>query len=158
MSKIQFSEIDSDLAAIPWAITTGKRSAGYCSYRRIQGAKKRVKAHRIVVSRMVGRELTPEDICDHINGDKLDNRRENLRLTDRRGNGRNMHARRSASGFIGVVQDGKKWYARLQMKVNGKKIMLFRERCDTAEEAALAYNRAAARHGWLTRNVFPESS
>ena len=39
--------------------------------------------HRYIMAVALGRPLTPEDICHHRNGDKADNRWENLQLTDR---------------------------------------------------------------------------
>jgi len=87
----------------------------------------------ISMHRMVLKDCDSKYI-DHINGDKLDNRKENL------GNRRKI--KKASSVYKGVGRQPKmspKWYARIQ--VNGKH--LFLGYFKTEVEAALAYNKAA---------------
>lgn len=86
-------------------------------------------------------------MIDHINGDGLDNRRENLRHADHSRNKQNAKRRsqRFTSRYKGVHKEpiyGHKWIA--QLCVNGKVVVV--GRCDSEEEAARAYNEAALRH------------
>ena len=84
-------------------------------------------------------------IVDHINGNKLDNRRENLRLVTMSQSNMNrglIHFERRQSIFSkykGVWWDRNKW--RAAITVAGKKIYL--GRFFDENEAALAYNKAA---------------
>lgn len=113
--------------------------------------------HRAVVERMVGRALTRADIVDHINGDRTDNRRENLRLASVSENARNWHTEvRGAVPYIGVARVALSVNYRAYInsaKYGHRHLGMFA----TAEEAAQAYNDALDELGDATarRNHLP---
>lgn len=99
------------------------------------GAKNKILLHRFIMDAQKG-----EDI-DHINGNKLDNRRNNLRACSRTQNKQNQHKVMSASGFKGVSRAGKayktkKWIATIRN--NGKQINL--GYFETSHQAAVVYD------------------
>jgi hypothetical protein len=88
---------------------------------------------------------------DHINGDTLDNRRENIRLATA---SQNLCNRRpfGKSGFKGVHRTRTAWLARIGF--DGKSLHL--GSFQTAEEAAKAYDaKAKERYGEFARLNFP---
>jgi hypothetical protein len=94
----------------------------------------------------------PEGLyVDHINGDPLDNRKENLRLVTHSQNMFNVkNYVTNKSGYRGVSWHAlrNKWRARLNYKGTGIHIGLF----DSKEEAALAYNiKASEMYGEYAR-------
>jgi hypothetical protein len=99
--------------------------------------------------------LSTELEVDHINGDKLDNRRANLRVATKTQQRQNQRVtRRNTSGFKGVsrISSTGRWRARI--KVSGRQMP-----CGvyaTAESAALAYDAAAREYfGEFARLNFP---
>ena len=111
--------------------------------RRIDG--KQVRMHRILLNAPGGMDV------DHINGDKLDNRRENLRLATRAQNTQNQ-GRRSTnkSGYKGVCRatNRKSWMATITVNRRQKLLGCF----STPEEAHAAYCTAAKElHGEFAR-------
>lgn len=83
-------------------------------------------------------------VVDHINRNRLDNRRSNLRICTRAENTYNSGiGKNNTTGFKGLVRTkSKKWEARIIVK--RKCISL--GRYTTKEDAALAYNEAAIKY------------
>ena len=83
-------------------------------------------------------------VVDHINGDKLDNRKANLRVCTMVENGQNRNVRKNK--YLGVSWDKRrcKWKAVIGFHYQCIDIGRF----DTAEAAALAYNQVVIQlHG-----------
>jgi hypothetical protein len=82
---------------------------------------------------------------DHIDGNGLNNRRNNLRPATKSQNGANRQKTSSNTiGFKGVVYDKRrrKWYGQIQVEYHKKHLGTF----STPEDAAQAYERAASEH------------
>lgn len=97
-------------------------------------------AHRLAFLYMEGR--WPKDLMDHINGNRSDNRWENLREANRFQNSRNRKLDcQNTTGFKGVVFCCRNKKYRSRIKINGvrKELGWFR----TPEEAHAAYCQAA---------------
>lgn len=137
LTRGKFTIIDEcdveKVSSYKWHVTN-------CSYAATNiyrnGRSVKIILHRLLLS-------APDDLhVDHINGDRLDNRRCNIRLATRSQNASNSkRPKTNKSGFKGVYWDktGSKW--RAQIKVNGKKIHL--GMFNTPESASEAYIKAA---------------
>ncbi len=116
------------------------------------GRKKCLQMHRAIM------EPPPGMVVDHINGNRSDNRKKNLRICTRAQNMWNRNANRNKfkvekHGFKGIVKNKKpglikKWRAGIQ--VNGARYCS--RYYKTRKEAALAYNELAKKyHGEFAR-------
>ncbi len=116
---------------------------------------KTIRMHRVVLERKLGHSDFED--TDHINGDSLDNQRDNLRPATHVQNSYNRGKNKNnTSGYKGVDQYAQtgKWRARIQ--VNGKNTCLgyFYNKII----AARAYDRAAIKyHGEFICLNFPRS-
>ena len=122
--------------------------------------RKKYKAHRIIWLMVNGK--WPDDVIDHINGNRQDNRLWNLRSVTQGENMINMaRPSHNTSGFVGVVWDKDRttWNARIT--VNNKTINLGRFK--TKSEAISKRQEANKEHGFhknhgreLLENHFPD--
>jgi hypothetical protein len=89
----------------------------------------------------------PKDMeVDHINGNTLDNRRENLRICTSRQNTYNMGSRKnSSSKYKGVsfMNNCKRWRACAHKQIDKYTTIYKRGTFDTEKEAATKYNEWA---------------
>lgn len=101
--------------------------------------RERFRMHRLIAK-------TPEEMdTDHINGNRLDNRKENLRICTRAENLRNRFVgSNNASGYKGVAYHkfSKLYHATINMNKKQKSLGYFK----TPKEAAKAYNDSATKY------------
>lgn len=110
----------------------------YQGYRRIIIWGRGYRAHHIAW--LIAKGKWPDEQIDHINGEKSDNRIENLREATNTENNRNKGLRKdNKSGFKGVSRCGGKWKAELKHENNRIYLGLYR----TPEEAHVAYAEKA---------------
>lgn len=142
LSNGKITVVDDDdyahLSEWKWGYTKGY--AARTSYE--NGHKATIYMHRQLMDTPIGM------VTDHINGDRLDNRRKNLRICSNEQNLLNRGADKgSSSRFKGVYfrrNKQKHWHA--QIRANKKSMHL--GSFSTELEAARAYNEAAVRlHG-----------
>lgn len=99
------------------------------------------KMHRIIMSRIINGNISKELVVDHINRNRLDNRRCNLRLATKQENSINVGKHRGSSRFMGVSWKAsrKKWCAQIKLNGKVKHLGLF----EKEEDAAIMYNKHA---------------
>lgn len=116
---------------------------GYvCGWERVYSAdKKTSRAKTITMHRLIMKPPNGMHV-DHINQDKSDNRRENLRLCTPLQNTHNQGPRRnSSSGYKGVYwsKKDKRWYVQLHVEKKKSTFGFFKK----VEDAVKRYNEVA---------------
>jgi hypothetical protein len=151
LTRGQFALVDDEdfeyLNQWKW-ITTDNGYARRTEYK--NGTQKPVNMHVLIASPSLGM------LVDHINGNKLDNRRENLRICTNTENRRNISKyKNNTSGYKGVTwhKQHRKWYAQIVPLRKNIFLGLFSD----AKEAARAYDAAAKKYfGQFARLNFPK--
>jgi len=139
LTKGRFAKVDDDdfklLNQWKWCVNSE-------NFAHRRSKNKLVTMHRFIMN-------PPKDMqIDHKNGDRLDNRRSNLRICTGSQNCMNRKTIGSMSGYRGVRKWYNKWQGRIE--VEGKKINL--GLFNNAVDAAEAYNQAAIKyHGEFAR-------
>lgn len=103
------------------------------------GKNKRLRMHRLIMG-------NPDGLfVDHIDGNGMDNRKENLRVCTASQNSMNRAAvSKNVFGYKGVEKNGKSMRFSARIKVGGVRYYLGSFK--TPKEAAEAYNEAAKKH------------
>ena len=104
----------------------------------VNGKTKTIRMHRQILDVPIGL------FADHINGNRTDNRRMNLRVCTHAENQHNYRSYKGSSIYKGVAWDTDREKWRALIKVNRKSFFL--GRYATQEDAARAYNAAALKY------------
>lgn len=141
---------DADLAQRRWCALVQKTGNVYA--KRAMGFKAKHKTlllHRVISERMLNRILSKDEQIDHVDGNTLNNTRENLRVANHTQNMRNSKKRKNnTSGYKGVNYFDGRWRAQIQVDKQRITIGMY----DTPEEAYQAYCDAAIQyHGIFAR-------
>ncbi len=109
------------------------------------GKWRNIGMHTVIAERMIGRPLLKNEVVDHIDGNGMNNVRDNLRVCTNKENLWNARRIPGKSGYVGVYEaktkTGIRWYAQIGHEGVNYKLGRF----DTPEAAYAAYCEAAKR-------------
>ena len=129
--------------------TWSKNAKGYAKCRKkVNGKSRTILAHRIIMNAKDGQ------IVDHINRNRLDNRKSNLRFVDLKANRINSELRpENKSGYAGVAKQKKSWIAKIMIDGKFKTIGHYK----TKEDAITARRKAEKEiYGIYSNNNYME--
>jgi hypothetical protein len=139
------------LSEYTWRAEPDKRTFYAVATTRGGGKRTTIRLHRLIVEARPGQQI------DHVNGNGLDCRRENLRLCSTRQNCHNKrHKLNGTSRFKGVSWSKRSQLWQAQININGKPTHLGFFTNETA--AAMSYDSFALEHfGAFALLNFPQS-
>lgn len=126
----------------PWLNTRGYKSVTL----RKDGKPKSLKVHKLVAINFLNHIPNGmNSVIDHIDGNKLNNNINNLRIVSQRKNMSNMK-RQTYSKYVGVSFDKRsnKWVSNIRLEGKGKFLGSFK--CELS--AAYAYNKKLIEYGF----------
>lgn len=129
---------DIDLAQETW-YASDSRGSGPAYARRVGKRRESIRLHRVIMTRVLGRELTECELVDHIDGNTMNNRRSNLRVATHAQNVRNARGRTGA-------YKGTRWNKltnRYTAEIQAAGVRKYLGSFATAKEAHEAYVKAA---------------
>lgn len=146
VSHFPAGQISSKSKAARWNARYAGTEAGMkrAFYRVVRLDGRQLMAHRAIWALHTGE--WPSGIIDHINRDGHDNRIDNLRIVDAKGNSQNRSVSAGKDLPVGVSYVPEKWCA--YIKIDGKLNNL--GHYDNPDEAIAARKAAEVRFGWLT--------
>ena len=136
----EFIDYNSETGTMIWkkVLSNRTKAGALCGanvdskgYARVCFAGKQYRAHRVAWALFYG--VDPDRQIDHINGDRQDNRIENLRLATNTQNSRNTKlSRNNTSGVTGVTFStaAQKWIAQITVSRKNVYIGVFPDKVD----------------------------
>lgn len=128
-ATVILDDADGDLLSRAWHVHS-------CGYIR-QSTDPMPYMHRLVLERKVGRVLTKGERTDHINGNCLDNRRDNLRVANASQNAMNMKPGRGVY-CVSRTDIKKRWVAKIMVNYRNIHLGYF-----ATEQEAIAVRQKA---------------
>lgn len=112
-------DLDAHLLSYSWYARKHRNT--FYAVRELYGNGKPIKKQLVYLHHCVAGHPINRIQIDHVNGDGLDNQRENLRLVTNRENCSNRHYHRNSGKLVGTTFDKKagKWESKIW--INGKK-------------------------------------
>jgi DNA topoisomerase IB len=147
-SKLTNNGKSANGIASGWCVSKqiGKRNYYATKGRRIDNKIKTVKMHRLILG-----ITDPKILIDHIDGNSLNNRKNNLRIVNNGGNRQNsVKIKMGTSKYKGVVKTKDGFYI-ARITFNGSLINLGRFK--TEDEAGIAYNQGAKKYFGVYANL-----
>lgn len=154
LTKGFFAKVDDDdfekCNKISWYYN--KSFNGYTAYAETKSFKLKISMHRFIMN------PKKNEFVDHINGNGLDNRKNNLRICTRSQNTVNSKIRTdNTTGYKGVSYYKSRNKYEAYINVKGKRTKLGYFTCP--KEAAIAYDQMAKLlHGEFARLNFPQKT
>lgn len=142
--EVIVDSVDSDLAELNWTALVEDYTTYAYRMPKIDGKVKTILLHRVVLERKLDRKLKKGEFADHIDGNGLNDTRDNLRVATKAQNNRNSSKRRGTSQYKGVYWDKARNKWRASIAING--VPKFLGRFDDELEAHKAYCEAADKY------------